>query len=134
MTSREPPTLSVRRVLVVEDSDDAREALQLLLELEGHEVSVAGNGSEALAAALEHPPDVALIDIGLPGIDGFEVARCLRATPHGSTMRLLALTGYSCPEDRARVLEAGFDDHLVKPVDPGMLARLLTPGAHRGSS
>lgn len=124
-----PPTPSSpisRRILLVEDSADAREALQLLLELDGHDVAVAGDGPEALARAAQIEPEIALIDIGLPVLDGYEVARRLRATPQGSKMRLIALTGYGQPEDRARVMEAGFDSHLVKPVDPDVLARQLT--------
>jgi len=120
-----PPTPPGRRILLVEDSADAREALQLLLELDGHDVAVAADGSEALTRAVEVEPDVALIDIGLPVLDGYEVARRLRATPLGSKMRLIALTGYGQPEDRARVMEAGFDGHLVKPVDPDALSREL---------
>jgi CheY-like chemotaxis protein len=125
MTTSQSSTCQPRRVLIVEDSDDARDALQLLLELDGHEVSVASDGPEALATALARAPDVALIDIGLPGFDGYELARRLRSTPQGSKMRLLALTGYSRPEDRTRVIEAGFDGHLVKPVDPDALTRTL---------
>ena len=113
------------RILLVEDNADSRDALQLLLELDGHRVAVAGDGPEALARATELEPDVALIDIGLPGLDGCEVARQLRATPLGSKMRLIAMTGYSQPEARARVIEAGFDSHLVKPIDPATLTRQL---------
>jgi two-component system, sensor histidine kinase len=120
-----------RRILLVEDSADAREALQLLLELDGHSVAVAGDGSEALVRAAEVEPEVALIDIGLPVLDGYEVARRLRATPLGSKMRLIALTGYGQPEDRARVVEAGFDGHLVKPVDPDALTRQLSAPSPR---
>ncbi|MGH7392012.1 MAG: response regulator [Candidatus Rokuibacteriota bacterium] len=128
MTSASSPSPSSpagRRILLVEDSADAREALQLLLELDGHAVAVAADGPEALARAVEIEPEVALIDIGLPVLDGYEVARRLRATPHGSKMRLIALTGYGQPEDRARVQEAGFDGHLIKPVDPDALSRHL---------
>lgn len=127
MTSPTPTSPSAgRRILLVEDSTDAREALQRLLELDGHAVVVAADGHEALTRAAEVAPDIALIDIGLPVLDGFEVARRLRATPLGSKMRLIALTGYGRSDDRARVIEAGFDDHLVKPVDPDALARQLT--------
>jgi len=126
MTSTPPPgPSSGLRILLVEDNADSRDALQLLLELDGHRVAVAGDGPEALARATELEPDVALIDIGLPGLDGCEVARQLRATPLGSKMRLIAMTGYSQPEARARVIEAGFDSHLVKPIDPGTLTRQL---------
>ncbi|HSE93741.1 MAG TPA: response regulator [Methylomirabilota bacterium] len=124
-SSPSPPPPTGRRILLVEDSADARDALRLLLELDGHAVSVAADGSEALARAAEVEPEVALIDIGLPVLDGYDVARRLRAMPLGSKMRLIALTGYGQPEDQARVLEAGFDGHLVKPVDPEMLSRHL---------
>ncbi len=126
MTSPTPSPSAGRRILLVEDSADAREALQRLLELDGHAVAVAADGHEALTRAAEVAPDIALIDIGLPVLDGFEVARRLRATPLGSKMRLIALTGYGRSDDRARVMEAGFDGHLVKPVDHDALARQLT--------
>jgi CheY-like chemotaxis protein len=106
---------NVRRILVVEDNDDARDAVRLLLETAGHEVHEASDGRAGLQAALETRPDVALVDLGLPGIDGFELAKRLRAA--GSRIRLVALTGYGQPEDQLRSMEAGFDVHLVKPVD-----------------
>jgi CheY-like chemotaxis protein len=113
-----------RRVLLVEDNEDAREAVQLLLEAAGHIVHVAETGQTALEAAVPFEPDVGLVDIGLPDFDGYEVARRLRAKL-GATIRLIALTGYGQPEDRRRVLEAGFDAHVVKPVDPNDLPRIL---------
>jgi CheY-like chemotaxis protein len=118
----------LRQVLVVEDHDDTREAMRCLLEVHGHRVQAVGDGTEAVAAALASHPDVVVIDIGLPGLDGYEVARQLRATPEGKAMRLLALTGHDQPRDRERVQEAGFDAHLVKPVDPDTLCRLLEAG------
>ena len=113
-----------RRVLVVEDNDDAREMLRNLLHLFGHEVHEACDGTSAIEQARRLRPDAALIDIGLPGIDGYEVARRIRADVPGA--RLVALTGYGQPEDRERALAAGFDVHLVKPVDPEQLERLLS--------
>jgi PAS domain S-box-containing protein len=113
------------RVLLVEDNEDAREAVRLLLEAAGHMVHVAKTGQAALEAAVSFDPDVGLVDIGLPDVDGYEVARCLR-TKFGATLRLIALTGYGQPEDRRRVVEAGFDAHVVKPVDPDELSRILT--------
>ena len=118
-------------VLLIEDNADARDALRVLLELDGYAVEAAGDGAEGLEIARAKAPAVALIDIGLPGMDGYEVARRLRALP-GPRALLVALTGYSSPEDRRRAEEAGFDAHVVKPVDPEELTRLLarlgTPG------
>jgi two-component system CheB/CheR fusion protein len=113
-----------RRVLIVEDNDDAREMLRILLEREGHEVFVAADGAEGIKLASRVQPELALIDLGLPIIDGYEVARHIRRQLH-QPERLIALTGYGQAEDRQRCLEAGFDEHLVKPVDPGRLTELL---------
>ena len=113
-----------RCILLVEDNADARDALSVLLELEGHVVAAAGEGHEALELVRATDPDIALVDIGLPGIDGYEVARRVRALD-GRRPVLIALTGYGQPEDRRRASEAGFDDLLVKPVDPTALATLL---------
>jgi signal transduction histidine kinase/CheY-like chemotaxis protein len=112
-------------ILVVEDNLDGRESLRDLLEIWGHHVEVAASGSEGLARALATRPQVALLDIGLPELDGNELARRIRAALGREGMRLIAMTGYGQPEDRLRSLNAGFDDYLVKPVDPGQLARLL---------
>ena len=123
-----------RSILIVEDNPDARDALRVLLELDGHAVEAAGEGHAALEIARATNPDIALVDIGLPGIDGFEIARRLRALDARRPV-LIALTGYGQPEDRRRATEAGFDEMLVKPVDPtalaGLLATLEIPG--RGS-
>ena len=118
-----PPAL--RRVLIVEDNDDARETLGHLLRFAGHEVYEVGNGLAALEAAREFDPDAVLVDVGLPGLDGYEVARRLRARPGAKRPWLVALTGYGLPEDRQRSRAAGFDLHLVKPVDTDALARAL---------
>jgi two-component system CheB/CheR fusion protein len=118
-------TTGARRVLIVEDHTDAAQTLADLLELWGHEVRVALDGPMAIEAAAEFLPDVVLIDIGLPGMDGYEVARRLRREPVHSRTRLLALTGYGKVEDRRRSREAGFQWHLTKPVNPGELERLL---------
>jgi CheY-like chemotaxis protein len=117
----------------VEDQPDAREMLATLLRLHGHETSEAATGDKAIALAAELVPDVALIDIGLPDIEGYEVARELRREL-GQSVCLVALTGYGQPEDRDRSQAAGFDEHLVKPVDPGQLAETLGRLAARGSS
>lgn len=112
-------------MLVVEDHEDAREAVRCLLEIRGHHVEVAADGPQAVATALGSQPDVVLVDIGIPGMDGYEVARRIRASDAGKSMMLVAVTGYSQPAQRQRVLNSGFDAHLVKPVDPDELYRLL---------
>jgi two-component system, sensor histidine kinase len=112
------------RILVVEDNEDARQMLQMLLMLTGHEVHAAGDGPSGLEMARTKKPDIAVIDLGLPGMDGFEVARRLRAGPE-KHMRLIALSGYGQSEDRRKTREAGFDMHLVKPVDPARLSTAI---------
>lgn len=112
-------------ILLVEDDADGRDALRLLLEHAGHRVSVAGGGREGIALAASLAPDWAIIDIGLPDIDGYEAARGMRAsTP---SIRLVALTGYGRPEDRQRALDAGFDAHVMKPVDPVRIVEIIAP-------
>jgi CheY-like chemotaxis protein len=113
-----------RSILIVEDNADAREALRMLLELDGHEVEAAAEGGEALEIMRAKDPDIALVDIGLPGIDGYELARRVRQRDPRRPL-LIALTGYGQPEDRRRATDAGFDSLLVKPVDPAALADLL---------
>jgi signal transduction histidine kinase len=120
----EPPAPR-RRVLVVDDNHDAGDSLGDLLVLSGHEVRVARNGTQAVEVAREFRPDVALLDIGLPGMSGYELAGRLRAEPFGPALLLVALTGYGQDEDRRRTREAGFDHHLTKPADLGQLAGLL---------
>ena len=116
-----------RRVLIVEDNADVREALRTLLTHAGHIVYEAADGQEGVDAALRLKPDVVLIDIGLPVLDGYQVAQVLRErrAALGSAVRLVAVTGYGHAEDRRRAHEAGFDEHLVKPVDPEALQRAL---------
>jgi signal transduction histidine kinase/ActR/RegA family two-component response regulator len=114
-----------RRVLVVEDNRDAQEALQCLLTLWGHEVLVAADGTSGYESAVALRPEVALIDLGLPGIDGYEVARKVRAALGSASPLLIALTGYGAPEQRSQALAAGFDLHIVKPVEPDRLSMLL---------
>jgi PAS domain S-box-containing protein len=122
----EPPAAGAppRRILVIEDHEDGREMLAAALRLAGHDVQEAATGEAGLRAALERRPDVALIDIGLPDVPGYEVGRRLRET-FGGAIRLVALTGYGQPQDRARSAAAGFDAHLVKPVDPRLLGETL---------
>jgi CheY-like chemotaxis protein len=112
-----------QRILVVEDNPDARAMLRLLLEMSGHEVDEAPDGLTGLDVALRMQPDVALVDIGLPGLDGYELAQRLRE--RAPDIRLVAVTGYGQPEDRDRALRAGFTIHLVKPVGPDDLDRVL---------
>jgi two-component system CheB/CheR fusion protein len=124
-SSAEIAPKGVARVLLVEDNVDAAESLVLLLEVLGHRVRVVHDGAKALEVAEANPPDVMLIDIGLPGIDGYEVARRVRRYPELRNVVLIALTGYGRDEDRREALTAGFDHHLVKPVDPGALLALV---------
>ena len=119
-----------RRVLLVDDNADAREMYGIMLRADGHDVREAGNGPEALAIFRRDRPDVAIVDIGLPGMDGFEVARLVRSEPEGRAVTLIALTGYGFPDDRERSRAAGFDRHFVKPVTPEELrGAIVEPGA-----
>jgi signal transduction histidine kinase len=115
-----------RRILLVEDNSDAQTALKDLLEIWGHSVTTASDGVSGVERALEVVPEVALVDIGLPLLDGYEVARRIRAGRDGGSIYLVALTGYGSSEQRARALDAGFDVHLVKPVEPHRLEKLLS--------
>ncbi len=111
------PAVAGRRILLVDDNDDARSTLASLLVLEGADVIEARDGTGALRSARNEQPPVAVIDIGLPDIDGYEVARQLRLDPRTQSMHLVALTGYGQEADRQRAQAAGFDRHLTKPVD-----------------
>jgi CheY-like chemotaxis protein len=115
------------RILVVDDNVDGATSLALLLELGGHEVSVAFNGTDALERIPVLKPHVLLLDIGLPGLSGFDICRQVRAMPEGAGMVIVALTGWGQEQDRARSREAGFDAHLVKPVGHEDLLRTLRP-------
>jgi signal transduction histidine kinase len=125
MTNAEGPTRTQRRILVADDNNDALESLATLLQLSGHEVYTAANGAVALESAEQHRPEVALLDIGMPKLDGYEVARRIRAQPWGQRITLVALTGWGQDSDRRRSQEAGFDSHLVKPLDLDKLTELL---------
>jgi CheY-like chemotaxis protein len=127
----EAPACSARRVLVVEDNPDAQEALTCLLKLWGHDVHVADDGPGGIQAALSLRPEIALVDLGLPTVDGYEVARQIRAALGLASPLLIALTGYGAPEQRSQALAAGFDLHIVKPVEPERLAALLEEYAAR---
>ncbi|MBX9583084.1 MAG: response regulator, partial [Gemmataceae bacterium] len=122
---RVPRAALKTRVLVVDDNRDAAESLALLLEVLGHPVWAAHDGPAALAAAREHRPEVVLLDVGMPGMNGYEVAARLRAMPEAAGAAVVAVTGFGQEADRQRSREAGFDHHLVKPVDPETLQELL---------
>ena len=114
-----------RRVLLADDNVDSAQSLAMLLELQGHQVEVVHDGASALRRLEEIRPEFALLDIGMPEVNGYEVARRTRAQPWGATIKLIALTGWGQEQDRREALEAGFDDHLVKPVDTGLLMQRL---------
>jgi CheY-like chemotaxis protein len=131
------------QVLVVDDCADTRDTLRMLLDLWGYAAEGARDGPSALAAATRLPPDVVLLDVGLPGMNGYEVARRLRQAPGLERVRIVALTGYGRQEDITEALRAGCDRHLTKPVEPDVLraalqahachpapARLATQEAH----
>jgi CheY-like chemotaxis protein len=121
------------RVLIVDDNHDGAQGLAMMLDLEGHEVRTAVDGLEALALAEEFKPHVVLLDIGMPGIDGYETARRLRARPWARSVLLCAQTGWGQEDDKRRARSAGFDRHLVKPVDPEDLNRILAQVGHPAS-
>jgi CheY-like chemotaxis protein len=114
-----------RRILVVDDNRDAATSLAELLKIHGHQTGIAHDGLEAVLTAERFRPDVVLLDIGLPKLNGFEAARMIRRQPWGKDMMLVALTGWGQEEDRQMSNEAGFDAHLVKPADPVALTELL---------
>jgi len=124
---QDPMTASVgNRVLLIEDNPDSRETLQTILRLDGFQVESAEDGQQGLDAIFALRPDVAVIDIGLPKLDGYEVARRVREQFSKSEIRLVALTGYGQEKDRDAVIQAGFDEHLVKPVDVEVLKRVMS--------
>jgi CheY-like chemotaxis protein len=114
-----------QRILVVDDNKDIVDCFKLLLKLDGHEVETAQDGLAALAAAEKFRPDAILLDIGMPGVDGYEVCRRIRKTPWGKNVVMIAQTGWGAERDRRLSGEAGFDEHLVKPVDFDVLMKLL---------
>jgi CheY-like chemotaxis protein len=122
----------MHEILLVEDNPDARDTLRLLLELEGHRVAAVDTGEAAIALASGKTFTIALVDIGLPDVDGYQVAQRIRSGPGGDQMTLVALTGYGQPEDVRRALASGFDSHVVKPVDPDVLAKTLAGFPRRG--
>jgi len=124
------------RILIVEDEDAAAEPLRRFLELVGHDVKVAGTGPDGLALAREWLPDFVLCDIGLPGLSGWELAGELHRDQKTAGIRLVAVTGHGSQADRQRSKEVGFEQHLVKPVDPAVLTDLLVleEGGSEGKS
>jgi CheY-like chemotaxis protein len=118
-------TPSSRRVLVVDDNRESVETLSMLLQLKGHDARVAEDGDEAIAIADSYHPHVVVLDLSLPGRDGYEIARALRARPYGGGLILVALTGWSGNDVREKAAAAGFDFHLLKPVDWPNLEQVL---------
>lgn len=119
-----PPPAALR-ILIVDDNRDGADSLAMMLRLMGHEVRTAYEGQRGMAVAEEFRPDVILLDIGLPKLNGYEVCRRLRREPWGQRAVLIAVTGWGQEEDRRRSQEAGFDQHVVKPLDPDALMKLL---------
>jgi CheY-like chemotaxis protein len=113
-----------RRVVIVEDNPDLRELLRMKLRRLGHDVDAASDGHDGLAMLLEQKPDVAFVDIGLPGIDGYEIAQKVRESL-GERVLLVALSGFGQPDDKRKALEAGFDQHLTKPAEIADIERVL---------
>ena len=111
--------------LVIEDEEDIRESMRMVLALEGHEAETASNGQEGLRFLETHQPDVVLIDIRMPGMNGYEVARRARNLPNGDMLKLVAVTAYGSPAERARAYAAGFDVHLTKPCSYAELIRAV---------
>jgi two-component system CheB/CheR fusion protein len=114
-----------RRVLIVDDNEDAANSLAMILKLGGHETASVYTAVDALQRAADFRPDVVLLDIGLPGMDGYEVAQKMRELPGLRDIRLIAVMGYGRSDDRLRARDAGFDDHLTKPVEFAVLERTL---------
>jgi CheY-like chemotaxis protein len=114
------------RILVVDDNRDAAVTLAMMLRIMGHDTQTAHDGVDAVQAAARFQPDVVLLDIGLPKLNGYEVCRRIRGQPHGGEIAVIALTGWGRDEDRCQSAEAGFDFHLVKPVSVDTLGQLLS--------
>jgi CheY-like chemotaxis protein len=119
------PSVEPKRVLIVDDNEQAAECLAVIVNLWGHDVRVVFQGSETIRSAREFRPDVILLDIGLPGVDGYSLARTIRGEPGLRDVMLVALTGFGLDEDRRRAAEAGFDRHMLKPVELDVLEALV---------
>ena len=115
-----------RRVLVVDDNEDSAESMSVLLRLKGHIVESEHDGRHALETAERFRPDVVLLDLGMPGMSGYEVCREIRKQPWGSEMLLIAQTGWGQDQDRQRTKDAGFNGHLIKPIDHDRLEKILS--------
>src|SRR5690606_33255791 len=127
----QPASVAPRRVLVVDDNEDAAKLLAQVLALQGHQTRTAGDGQQAIDVAAEFRPEVILMDIGMPRMDGYESVRQIRRQEWGQNMTVIALSGWGTHEDKRKSKEAGFDEHLVKPPAPEELNRILTT-ASRG--
>src|SRR5262249_32857357 len=125
LRTRAPQQGLRHRILVVDDNIDAAESLGTMLAYSGHDVRVAHGGAEALTAAREFAPNVMILDLGMPEMDGYAVARAVRSDPKMASTRLIALSGYGQPDDRRRTADVGFDEHLVKPVEHDVLNAAL---------
>jgi CheY-like chemotaxis protein len=121
------------RVLVVDDNRAAADMLSLAMTMLGNEVRMASDGQEAIEVAAKFRPDVVLMDIGMPRMNGYEAARYIRQQPWGEKLMLVALTGWGQDEDKRRTIEAGFDHHLVKPAEPSELQKLLATAGKNSS-
>jgi CheY-like chemotaxis protein len=121
----------MKTILIIEDHPDIRASLQELLQWSGHQVHVASTGAEGVSMFATHQPQVALVNIGLPGMNGYEVARKLRAAPGGGAVYMVALTGWAGSEIKTRAFDAGFDQHVTKPFDVEGLISLLTEAKRR---
>jgi CheY-like chemotaxis protein len=133
-SASDAPAASSRRVLIVDDNKDAADSMALLVETVGHKVRTAYDGHGALDAAFAFAPHVLLLDLGVPGLNGFEIARSIRRQPWGKTVALIAVTGWGQEQDRRRTAEAGFDAHLIKPVSKADLLSALRACAQTGRS
>jgi CheY-like chemotaxis protein len=125
--------MSLHRVLIVDDYPDAADIACTLLSLLGHECVAASTGQDALEIAAQFEPDIALLDIGLPDLSGYDLARALRQRSGARPLYLAAITGWGTAADRARALEAGFDDHVTKPADSQKLREILRRAEEQGS-
>jgi DNA-binding response OmpR family regulator len=114
-----------RRILIADDNQDAAETLSMLLQMDGHDVQVVHDGRAAVSAFAAFKPEIALVDIGMPELNGYEVARLVREDAHGQAVTLIAVTGWGQERDKQRALEAGFDHHFTKPVEPHRIDKIL---------
>src|SRR5262249_18430730 len=133
-STRRKSSLVKQRILVAEDGPDAAESFRMLLTIMGHDVRVVSDGVQAVNAARGFRPDLIIMDLGMPRMNGYDAARAIRAGSGGKEPVIIALTGWGQPEDQRRSLEAGFDRHLTKPVDPNLLRSLLETTGNRSTS